>query len=332
MKGNNDMTDERLSLVFGEAMAPELSAEETFAAWDAFEKKHQLADDKDGKEDKDDKNGKDDKNYKGKKARVMAIGVAVASIAVAASLVLFVFRPFQQGTNAIGNPLELYAEVASPAQVEQTLEDDMCRVSTPASTTTLVTLEDGTKVTLNANSSIEYPRSFADAETREVKLKGEAHFEVTKNPHKPFVVMAGEMKTQVLGTVFDVKAYRMSSPKVTLLEGHVKVSNPETSVDMLPGQTAQLQSDKIIVSKASLNEGKDWLAGNFDMDQVSLAEAMGDIGAWYNKTVIFQSKANMDKLIHFRFSRKASLAEVITALNELGIAKIELKAGKVMVY
>ena len=47
---------------------------------------------------------------------------------------------------------------------------------------------------------------------------------------------------------------------------------------------------------------------------------MSDIGAWYNKTVVFQSQANMDKLIHFRFSRKASLQEIITALNEMGVA------------
>ena len=226
--------------------------------------------------------------------------------------------------------MELFSEVTSPKQVEQTLSDGYCVVSTPAATTTLVTLSDGTRVMLNANSTLEYPASFDDAEVREVRLKGEAHFEVTKNPHRPFVVKAGEMQTQVLGTIFDVKAYRKDAPKVTLMQGKVKVSNADTEVEMRPGQTATLQVDKIVVSKASPS-ASDWLEGDFDMDQVTLAEAMSDIGAWYNKTVVFQSQANMDKLIHFRFSRRASLQEIITALNEMGVAKVRIEKGKIMV-
>ena len=226
--------------------------------------------------------------------------------------------------------MELFSEVTSPKQVEQTLSDGYCVVSTPAATTTLVTLSDGTRVMLNANSTLEYPASFDDAEVREVRLKGEAHFEVTKNPHRPFVVKAGEMQTQVLGTIFDVKAYRKDAPKVTLMQGKVKVSNADTEVEMRPGQTATLQADKIVVSKAS-SSASDWLEGDFDMDQVTLAEAMSDIGAWYNKTVVFQSQANMDKLIHFRFSRRASLQEIITALNEMGVAKVRMEKGKIMV-
>lgn len=226
--------------------------------------------------------------------------------------------------------MELFSEVTSPKQVEQTLSDGYCVVSTPAATTTLVMLSDGTRVMLNANSTLEYPASFDDAEVREVRLKGEAHFEVTKNPHRPFVVKAGEMQTQVLGTIFDVKAYRKDAPKVTLMQGKVKVSNADTEVEMRPGQTATLQADKIVVSKAS-SSASDWLEGDFDMDQVTLAEAMSDIGAWYNKTVVFQSQANMGKLIHFRFSRRASLQEIITALNEMGVAKVRIEKGKIMV-
>ena len=138
------------------------------------------------------------------------------------------------------------------------------------------------------------------------------------------------MQTQVLGTIFDVKAYRKDAPKVTLMQGKVKVSNADTEVEMRPGQTATLQVDKIVVSKAS-SSASDWLEGDFDMDQVTLAEAMSDIGAWYNKTVVFQSQANMDKLIHFRFSRRASLQEIITALNEMGVAKVRIEKGKIMV-
>lgn len=347
-KVSENVSDARLSQIFGEALGDEPSKEETLAAWEAFEKKHissekehlQKAEDELSEKKIEDEIGRENGNEIGReiegesssrkisKARILAW--ITASVAVAASLFLFIFRSSQEISLPTEFSMELFSEVTSPKQVEQTLSDGYCVVSTPAATTTLVTLSDGTRVMLNANSMLEYPASFDDAEVREVRLKGEAHFEVTKNPHRPFVVKAGEMQTQVLGTIFDVKAYRKDAPKVTLMQGKVKVSNADTEVEMRPGQTATLQSDKIVVSKASPS-ASDWLEGDFDMDQVTLAEAMSDIGAWYNKTVVFQSQANMGKLIHFRFSRRASLQEIITALNEMGVAKVRIEKGKIMV-
>ena len=324
-KTSEKVSDARLSQIFGEALGDEPSKEETLAAWEAFEQKHISSEEEHLSFEKESivKNEK-----KVSKARILTW--ITASVAVAASLFLFIFRSSQEISQPTEFSMELFSEVTSPKQVEQTLSDGYCVVSTPAATTTLVTLSDGTRVMLNANSMLEYPASFDDAEVREVRLKGEAHFEVTKNPHRPFVVKAGEMQTQVLGTIFDVKAYRKDAPKVTLMEGKVKVSNADTEVEMHPGQTATLQADKIVVSKASPS-ASDWLEGDFDMDQVTLAEAMSDIGAWYNKTVVFQSQANMGKLIHFRFSRRASLQEIITALNEMGVAKVRMEKGKIMV-
>lgn len=325
-KASGNVSDARLSQIFGEALGDEPLKEETLAAWEAFEKKHISSEEELLSFEKEFivKNEK-----KVSKARILT-WITTASVAVAASLFLFIFRSSQEISQPTEFSMELFSEVTSPKQVEQTLSNGYCVVSTPAATTTLVTLGDGTRVMLNANSTLEYPASFDDAEVREVRLKGEAHFEVTKNPHRPFVVKAGEMQTQVLGTVFDVKAYRKDAPKVTLMEGKVKVSNADTEVEMRPGQTATLQADKIVVSKAS-SSASDWLEGDFDMDQVTLAETMSDIGAWYNKTVVFQSQANMDKLIHFRFSRRASLQEIITALNEMGVAKVRIEKGKIMV-
>lgn len=335
-KVSENVSDARLSQIFGEALGDEPSKEETLAAWEAFEKKHisseeehlQKAEDELSEKKIEDEIGRESSSRKVSKARILAW--ITASVAVAASLFLFIFRSSQEISQPTEFSMELFSEVTSPKQVEQTLSDGYCVVSTPAATTTLVTLSDGTRVMLNANSTLEYPASFDDAEVREVRLKGEAHFEVTKNPHRPFVVKAGEMQTQVLGTIFDVKAYRKDAPKVTLMQGKVKVSNADTEVEMHPGQTATLQSDKIVVSRAS-SSVSDWLEGDFDMDQVTLAEAMSDIGAWYNKTVVFQSQVNMDKLIHFRFSRRASLQEIITALNEMGVARIRMEKGKIMV-
>ena len=207
-------SDARLTRIFGEALGGEPSKEETLAAWEAFEKKHISSEEEHLSFEKESivKNEK-----KVSKARILTW--ITASVAVAASLFLFIFRSSQEISQPTEFSMELFSEVTSPKQVEQTLSNGYCVVSTPAATTTLVTLSDGTKVMLNANSTLEYPASFDDAEVREVRLKGEAHFEVTKNPHRPFVVKAGEMQTQVLGTIFDVKAYRKDAPKVTLMQG-----------------------------------------------------------------------------------------------------------------
>lgn len=328
MKTNHDIPDEHLARILGEAMIPKPDKEETFAAWQAFEKRH--AGEMHGRTAEAKGDTQDDSVYIiRRRNRIRIAGLSVLTMAAAAILQFFFFPAKEVET--VSNPLELYSETASPVQVEQTKEGEVFRVATPAATTTLVTLPDGTKVTLNASSCIEYPATFDGCQTREIKLKGEAHFEVSRNPHQPFVVTAGDIRTQVLGTVFDVKAYNASSSKVVLMEGHVKVSNTETSVDMTPGQTATLEADRIILAKSLPGEAQDWRKGDFDMDHVTLAEAMADIGAWYNKTVVFKSDDKMKKYIHFRFSRKASLDEVLTALNEMGVAKIEYKKGKVTV-
>lgn len=180
------VSDARLSQIFGEALGDEPSKEETLAAWEAFEKKH-ISSEKELLSFEKESIVKNEKKVS--KARILAW--ITASVAVAASLFLFIFRSSQEISQPTEFSMELFSEVTSPKQVEQTLSNGYCVVSTPAATTTLVTLSDGTKVMLNANSTLEYPASFDDAEVREVRLKGEAHFEVTKNPHRPFYGKGG---------------------------------------------------------------------------------------------------------------------------------------------
>ena len=172
-------SDARLSQIFGEALGDEPSKEETLAAWEAFEKKHisseeeplQKAEDElsekkienEIENEIDSEIGGESSSRKISKARILTW--ITASVAVAASLFLFIFRSSQEISQPTEFSMELFSEVTSPKQVEQTLSDGYCVVSTPAATTTLVTLSDGTKVMLNANSTLEYPASFDDAAT-----------------------------------------------------------------------------------------------------------------------------------------------------------------------
>ena len=156
-KVSENVSDARLSQIFGEALGDEPSKEETLAAWEAFEKKHISSEEEHLQKAEDELSEK-----KIDKARILAW--ITASVAVAAGLFLFIFRSSQEISQPTEFSMELFSEVTSPKQVEQTLSDGYCVVSTPAATTTLVTLSDGTKVRLNANSTLEYPASFDDAE------------------------------------------------------------------------------------------------------------------------------------------------------------------------
>ncbi|WDF67562.1 FecR domain-containing protein [Sphingobacterium oryzagri] len=87
-----------------------------------------------------------------------------------------------------------------------------------------VVLEDGTKITLNASSKLIYPKSFKDADRREVTLTGEAYFDVAKNPNKPFLIHTPRMEIRVLGTSFNVRDYQNEQQAATaLVHGRVEI-------------------------------------------------------------------------------------------------------------
>jgi transmembrane sensor len=120
----------------------------------------------------------------------------------------------------------------------------------PFGTTRELVLPDGTKVKLNAGSTITYPQLFSKT-VREVKLKGEGFFEVTKNPKKPFVVITERLSIRVLGTIFNVKAYPDDKNiETTLLKGKVQVElkdRPEKNIILLP-------NEKLVVMNESLGD------------------------------------------------------------------------------
>ena len=101
----------------------------------------------------------------------------------------------------------------------------------------LISLPDGTRVWLNQNSQLEYPEHFSDNE-RNVSLKGEAFFEVKRDPSRPFVITSGVIKTTVLGTSFNIKAYNEKQPEVNVRTGKVKVEGETNTVLLLRGDKA----------------------------------------------------------------------------------------------
>lgn len=314
MEGKNekdfkmDTEDLRLLNAFGEALGDLPSEEEARKAWDAFASRQEA------------------------KKRKQIIRMWTSGIAAAVLLAVLIV-PWSTGRDTVEN-IEIFAALNVPKEITTSVSNDRIVLSTPPATTAQVTLEDGTQITLSANSRLEYPKQFPTAGSREVHLTGEARFEVAKDVARPFIVSSGKMQTQVLGTVFDVNAYPGKTAAVTLFQGRVRVSDEKQvqQKDILPGQQAILSEGKgITLSKAQLTATEGWTKGEFSFDDAELAEIMKSVGTWYNTSIIFHSAELLKRRIHFRFPRTASLKEVIQALNDLGIAKLEQKKGEITI-
>ncbi|NQX42572.1 protein of unknown function [Pedobacter steynii] len=164
-------------------------------------------------------------------------------------------------------------------------------ITTPKGGLYQVILPDGTKVWLNAASSLKYPVQFASQERR-VTLTGEAYFEVSKRKAQPFVVNTDQQTVKVLGTHFNINSYpdyRQTS--TTLLEGRVSVSalaRPLTSKILEPGQQAQLRGAEITLGEVNTEAVMAWKRNLFSFNEADLKTIMMEFSRWYDVPVYFE--------------------------------------------
>lgn len=160
-----------------------------------------------------------------------------------------------------------------------------------------VTLQDGSVVMLNSGSSMTYPSSFAELDKREVTLKGEAFFEIAKNPEKPFIVKTETMYTQVFGTVFNVSAYEEDGPsEVVLVEGSVGVGEfndlISNSLQMIkPSQKAtRSEGEGFIVEDVDVSSYISWTKGILAFENESMVQIINRLQRQYDIKIINQYK------------------------------------------
>lgn len=233
----------------------------------------------------------------------------------------------QQGIEILNQEEMSYAEAVQEDQKKadkkenvKEKEPEMQVISVPTGKSFHLTLSDGTKVHLNANSRLSFPETFAGAERR-VMLQGEAYFEVTKDPEHQFVVQTSCMDTRVFGTEFDVKDFSQGLSSVLLVNGSVEVCKEDgTSSKLVPGQIAETTPDGGITVKAvdDIDVYCSWHKGEFYFDGRTLAETCRDLGQWYNRDVVFNNTKALDLRLHMKCSREQSLESTLDVMNSFG--------------
>jgi len=212
-------------------------------------------------------------------------------------------------------------------------------------------LPDGSKVWLNAASSIRFPLTF-NKEERLVELSGEGYFEVA---HKttaggqrlPFIVrtiLAGSRKSgqavEVLGTHFNIDAYDdASTVKTTLLEGSVRVSQLTgggkmqhlISKTLKPGQQSVLNNESIVVGQADTEAAVAWKNGYFRFNDESLESIMRKVAKWYNVDVVYQNESLKDEAFAGVITRFSNVTELLKMLELTGEVKFKIEGRRIKV-
>jgi hypothetical protein len=199
-------------------------------------------------------------------------------------------------------------------------------------------LADGSKVWLNAGASIKYPVAFAGNE-RKVTVTGEVYFEVAKDKSKPFIVhvtgQAGnEMDVQVLGTHFNINAYKDETDiKTTLIEGAVKIKQGGKEALLSPGEQAQVANGVTkVVPGANVAAVTAWKNGFFHFDRNDVTAVMRQLEKWYNVQIEYEG-AKPAKLFMGEMERNLTLSQAVRALKYMtGVNfRIEIAARKLVV-
>jgi len=192
-----------------------------------------------------------------------------------------------------------------------------------------LTLSDGTKVWLNASSSLRFPVNF-HADERVVQLTGEAYFEVSKDENRPFKVEVNGRSIRVLGTSFNVNAYHPEANITTLISGAVEVDNGIHRHVLNPGQQALMQDNKITVGKADLGKAIAWKEGYFLFNGDPVSDALEQVARWYDVDLEYQGE-----LPHFHIGgsikRDEQLRDALDMLQDVSGLHFQIIGKKIKI-
>lgn len=187
-------------------------------------------------------------------------------------------------------------------------------------------LPDGSRVWLNAGTTLHYPSSFAGATTRMVQLSGEAYFDIAPHAQQPFHVQTGEADILALGTQFNVNTYEQGFTRATLTQGKIQVAKqgglqrtPATPVILHPGEQAEVgPATRIVITEKNTHEAIAWKDGDFRFTGNTLPEVMDQLSRWYTLTVEYPTPVPAMQLVG-GFSRQYTLKQALAWLAGMGV-------------
>ena len=203
-------------------------------------------------------------------------------------------------------------------------------ITTPRGGQYVVILPDGSKVWLNAASSLKFPVAFTHAE-RHVELTGEGYFEVQKDKTKPFKLSVNGATVEVLGTHFNVMAYNDEAKiRTTLIEGSVKISKGDKSGLLKPGQQADIdKQSNIMINDADTEQALAWKNGYFKFSRDNIQAIMRQLSRWYDIEVVYEGKIPDGEFVG-KIRRNANVSEVLRVL-ELNNIHFKIANKKIMI-
>jgi ferric-dicitrate binding protein FerR (iron transport regulator) len=192
-----------------------------------------------------------------------------------------------------------------------------------------MTFADGSRVWLNAGSSVTFPVAFTTNE-RKVSITGEAYFEVAKDPLKQFIVDANGITTKVLGTHFNINSFSdEENIKVTLLEGSLKVSNSKDEVLIKPGEQVISKEQLTINKNADLEDVMAWKNGYFYFENADLKTILRQFARWYDIEVGYEGSIPKREFAG-KIQRDLNLSQVLKVLEKSGV-HFKLENNKLIV-
>ncbi len=193
---------------------------------------------------------------------------------------------------------------------------EMLSLEVPAGQRIQFTLPDGSNVWLNSRSRIEYPGIFT-RETREVHLDGEAYFEVSHQPDKPFIVHTAYGEIEVLGTTFNVEAYSQEQTFITsLIEGSVQVKHEDETILLQPRQIARLEGGEWKVSALRDLNSYRWKEGLISFNDEPFEYILRKFEKYYNVEICLHPGTNTHMRYTGKFRQEDGIDKALSILQK----------------
>jgi transmembrane sensor len=210
----------------------------------------------------------------------------------------------------------------------------MNTLSTARGETYQLQLPDGSKVWLNAASSLTYSASLNKEGIRQVVLQGEAYFEIARDKKRPFIVKTAKQKVEVLGTHFNVNSYSDEAfTATTLLEGSVRINTIADAVAnkvIRPGEQAVLAANGLRISEVDIEEAVAWKNGKFIFQQETIGTVMRKIARWYDVEVVYEADLK-DKTFSGSMSRFENVSQVLRKIEMTDLVHFKVEGRRIVV-